>query len=67
MAYAVNLLEPAMKRMQIGKNEDVEVILLCCNRETRNQNVILMGAILQEKTKFFGETLGVNNFICSNS
>ena len=66
VAYAVNQFEPARKKMCTGKNEIVEVALLCWIREFRSQNIILKGTILQEKGKFFGEALGVSNFICSN-
>lgn len=65
-AYAVNQFEPARKRMRAGKNEDVEVALLRWIREARSQNIILTGTILQEKAKFFGEALGVGDFMCSN-
>ena len=65
-AYAVNQFEPSRKRMRTGKNDDVEVALLRWIREARSQNIILTGAILQEKAKFFGEALGASEFICSN-
>lgn len=65
-AYSVNQFEPTRKRMRTAKNEDVEVALLRWIKEARSQNIILTGAVLQEKAKFFGEALGVSDFVCSN-
>lgn len=65
-ACAINKFEPARKRMRTAKNEEIEVALLRWIREARNQNIILSGAVLQEKAKFFAEALGVSDFTCSN-
>ena len=45
--------------MGTEKNKDVEVTLLHWIREARNQNIILIEPILQEKTKIFREALGI--------
>lgn len=61
-ACAVNQFEPARKQRRTTKNEEVEVALLRGIRETRNLNIILTGAVLQEKAKLFAEALDVNGF-----
>ena len=65
VASVVNQLQPARKRYRTGKNEDAQNVLLRWIRKARNQNIILTGAILQQKAKFSRDSFDVSNFICS--
>lgn len=47
----MNRFEPARKRMRTAKNREVEVSSFKWIRQARNQNIILTGAVLQEKQK----------------
>lgn len=58
-AYEVNKFKPERKRMRTAKNDHVETALIRWIREVRCRNMILTGAILQEKARFFADALGI--------